>query len=94
MMLDLELMNDEKIRQFKRKSLQTIDDLLSQSSNTTNYTHYSLASINALESQTPNQNVHSSRILYTSSGSSNIIQILLYSPLESIMCLKIVNPRL
>jgi hypothetical protein len=44
MLPDLELMTDEQIRQFKRKSLQTIDDILSQHS----YLTCSPASVHSL----------------------------------------------
>ena len=66
MLPDLELMTDEQIRQFKRKSLQTIDDILSQHS----YPTCSPASVHSLISQSPSHSSHSPTVLLHTSGDS------------------------
>jgi hypothetical protein len=69
MLPDLELMTDEQIRQFKRKSLQTIDNMLSQHS----YPTCSPASVHSLISQSPSHSSHSSTVLlHTSRDSCDI----------------------
>ena len=66
MLPDLELMTDEQIRQFKCKSLQTIDDILSQHS----YPTCSPASVHSLTCQSPSQSSHSSTVLLHTSRDS------------------------
>jgi hypothetical protein len=66
MLPDLELMTNEQIRQFKRKSLQTIDDILSQHS----YSTYSPASVLSLTCQSPSHSSHSSTVLLHTSRDS------------------------
>jgi hypothetical protein len=66
MLPDLELMTDEQIRQFKQKSLQTIDDILSQHS----YLTCSPAPVHSLISQSPSHSSHSSTVLLHTSRDS------------------------
>lgn len=82
MLPDLEFMTDDQVRQFKRKSLKTIDDILSQHSHPTS----SPASVNSLVSQSPSHSSHSSTVLHTTCDSADVIpgtQTPQYTPLGS-----------